>query len=135
MELEQEVDLLRQKFERVRASVPELKAALLGLFAPRKTPRPEVLIAVRWLASFAGLPEQCPNAACRRTGQCAAGDPGDPSCAGLWPDDLSARMDDMVIGIALSALSAEARDAAIHARLQELMPLPAKVGRRRKTAS
>ena len=133
MELEQEVDLLRQKFERVRASVPELKAAVVGLFAPRKAPRPEILIAVRWLASAAGLPSRCPNAACRRTGQCAADDPGDPACASLWPDDLSARMDDMVIGIVLSGLCAEARDAAIHARLQELMPSPAKAGRRRKT--
>ena len=134
MELEQEVYLLRQKFERVRASVPGLKATLVGLFAPRKAPRPEILIAARWLASVAGLPSRCPNVDCRRTGRCAADDPGDPVCGGLWPDELSARMDDMVIGIVLSGLCAEARDAAIHARLQELMPLPEKAGRRRKAA-
>jgi hypothetical protein len=134
MELEQEVYLLRQKFERVRASLPELKAAVVSLFAPRKIPRPEILIAVRWLASAAGLPSRCPNVDCRRTGLCAAGDPGDPACGSLWPDELSARMDDMVIGIVLSGLCAEARNAAIHARLQELMPVTAKAGRRRKTA-
>lgn len=132
MELQEEVHQLRQMLDRARASLPDLKAAVVDQFAPRQTPRPEVLVALQLLASTAGLAAQCPNGACRRAGLCQSEDVCEPPCAAQWPEALSHQFEDMVAGIELSAWCAERRNAAIHARLTQLVEAPApKRGKKR----
>ena len=104
------------------------------MFAPQKTPRPEVLGALQMVATGAGICARCPNAECRRTGLCQAEDVDRPACADLWTDELSSSFDNMVAGIVLSALCTERRNAVIHERLTQLFETPRKPrsGRRRK---
>jgi hypothetical protein len=112
MELEDEVKVLRRWREHSTLAVLDMKAALIDLYEPRQTPRPEVQL----LASCEGFDAECPNHACRRAGLCQASDV-EPECAPLWPEALWERLDDMAAGIALSAIRTEASRAAIHARL------------------
>src|SRR5918995_959796 len=67
MKLEDEVKMLRRMRQDVITAARDMKAALLDLYAPRQTPRPEVLTAVQLLASGEGFDAECPNHACRRT--------------------------------------------------------------------
>ena len=87
MELEDEVKMLRRMRQDVITAARDMKAALLDLYAPRQTPRPEVLTAVQLLASGEGFDAECPNHACRRAGLCQASDV-EPECAPLWPEAL-----------------------------------------------
>jgi len=116
MELEDEVKVLRRWREHSTLAVLDMKAALIDLYEPRQTPRPEVLAAVQLLASGEGFQAECPNHACRRAGLCQASDV-EPECAPLWPEALWERLEDIAAGIALSAFRTEASRAAIHARL------------------
>ncbi|NGO56270.1 hypothetical protein [Allomesorhizobium camelthorni] len=120
MELEDEVKMLRRMREDVITAARDMKAALLDLYAPRQTPRPEVLTAVQLLASGEGFDAECPNHARRRAGLCQADDV-EPECAPLWPEALWERLDDMAVGIALSAVCAEAGRAAIHAYITRML--------------
>jgi hypothetical protein len=125
MELEDEVNMLRRMREDMITAARDMKAALLDLYAPRQTPRPEVLTAVQLLASGEGFDAECPNHACRRAGLCQAGDV-EPECAPLWSEALQKRLNDMAVGIALFVACDEARRAAIHAYItQALEPEPA----------
>jgi hypothetical protein len=131
MELEDEVKVLRCMRERSTNLVLDMKAVLIDLYEPRQTPRPEVLRALQLLASGAGFHADCPNHACRRAGLCQAGDV-EPECAPLWPEALWERLDDMAVGITLSAMRTEGARAAIHAHLvQAFGPDPAAPGRKR----
>ena len=124
MELEQLAYLQRQALERARACLPDLKAQLVDVFAPRPRPRPEVLGGVQMLATAVGLPVGCPNPDCRRAGLCRAKDPAEPDCADLWPEQLTERMDYVLLGIALSAVCVERHDEVIHARIKKLIETP-----------
>jgi hypothetical protein len=133
MELEDEVKMLRHMRQDVITAARDMRAALIDLYAPRQTPRPEVLTAVQLLASGEGFHAECPNHACRRAGLCQAGDV-EPECAPLWPEALGERLNDMTVGIALAAVCDEARRAAIHAyiaRMLEPEPEPGRKKRRR----
>ncbi|KQZ87107.1 hypothetical protein ASD64_06590 [Mesorhizobium sp. Root157] len=121
MDLQEETRALRRQLELIRAYVPESAAALAGLYAPGLRPRPEVLLARRVLATMAGLDRRCPERSCRRNGSCQALDVCAPSCAPLWPDDLTGRFFDMAAGIELSALVDEQHRAASHAYVCELL--------------
>jgi hypothetical protein len=116
MELDDEVKMLRRMRQDVITASRDMKAALINLYAPGQSPCPEVLTAVQLLASGEGFHAECPNHACRRAGLCQASNI-EPECAPLWPEALGKRLDDMLVGIALSAFRTEASRAAIHARL------------------
>ncbi len=133
MELEDEVKMLRRMRERSANVVLDMKAALIDLYEPRQTPRPEVLTAVQLLASGEGFNAECPNHACRRAGLCQASDI-EPECAPLWSEALWERLDDMAVGIALSAVCAEAGRAAIHAYITRMLE-PAAPGRKKRSRS
>jgi hypothetical protein len=125
MDAENEAKHLRWTLHRAREMVPELKAALAAAFAPRQAPRPEVLFALRLLATQAGLPGRCARQECRRAGLCQAKDVGDPPCDPLWPEPLADQLEDMAIGIALSAWCRERQQAETHAWLVRMLELPA----------
>jgi hypothetical protein len=116
MELEDEVKVLRRMRQDVITASRDMKAALIDLYAPGQSLCPEVLTAVQLLAWGEGFHAECPNHACRRAGLCQASSI-EPECAPLWPEALGRRLDDMLVGIALSAFRTEASRAAIHARL------------------
>jgi hypothetical protein len=135
MELEDEVKMLRHMRQDVITAARDMKAALIDLYAPGKSPCPEVLTAVQLLASGEGFQAECPNHACRRAGLCQASEV-EPECAPLWPEALRERLDDMLVGIALSAFRTEASRAAIHARLvQAFGPEPAPSGKKRRRSA
>ncbi|WP_394886449.1 hypothetical protein ACG873_18180 [Mesorhizobium sp. AaZ16] len=135
MELDDEVKMLRYMRQDVITAARDMKAALIDLYAPGKSPCPEVLTAVQLLASDEGFHAECPNHACRRTGLCQASDV-EPECAPLWPEALRERLDDMLVGIALSAFRTEASRAAIHARLvQAFGPDPAAPSGKKRSRS
>ena len=124
MELDDEVKMLRRMRQDVITASRDMKAALINLYAPGQSPCPEVLTAVQLLAWGEGFHAECPNHACRRAGLCQASSI-EPECAPLWPEALGRRLDDMLVGIALSAFRTEASRAAIHARLvQAFGPAP-----------
>jgi hypothetical protein len=137
MELEDEVKVLRRMREQSALTVLDMKAALIDLYEPRQTPRPEVLTALQLLASGEGFQAECPNHACRRSGLCQASDV-EPECAPQWPEALWERLDDVAAGIALSAIRTEASRAAIHARLVQAFgpdPQAPRGKKRRKPAA
>lgn len=125
VELEREIRQLRQTMNLVRLSLVDLKAGVVDLLAPRQRPRPEVLVALQLLATRAGLPTECSNHECRRTGVCQAEDVGEPLCEAFWPEQLSQQFDDMAAGIELSAWCTERREAELYAQLTRLVEVPA----------
>src|SRR5690606_28440866 len=62
---------LLDRFMKQNAGLDGLKPLLLDLVGPRERRRPEMLIALQMLATFAGLPAGCDSRECRRRGTAA----------------------------------------------------------------
>lgn len=97
------------------AAGAELSLRLAEYLEPRPRERPELLVAVRLLASTAGLPSRCCRRECRRARRCRADDAADPACREHWPRGLVVTLADMTAGIELSALCQEQEQAELHA--------------------
>ncbi|MEW9838601.1 hypothetical protein, partial [Mesorhizobium marinum] len=106
---------LEEMLKSAAATADEVRLRLAEYLEPRPRRRVEILVAVQWLASLAGLPGRCDRRECGRTGLCHAQDACDPACRELWPDALQDRLDDMIAGIALSAFCRENEQEALHA--------------------
>ena len=104
IDLRTDNEMLRETIEEMHAGFDGLKPLLLDLVGPHDRSRPEVLIALQMLATFAGLPAGCDRRECRRDGVCHAKDPCEPACGAGWTDELFGRFSDMAAGISLSAL-------------------------------
>ena len=137
MELEEEARQLRETVKLVRKQVPQLKAAIAGLFAPKERPRPEVLGAMHLVATAAGVPAKCPDPACRRTGLCKSESAWEAPCQAIWTDEMASCFEHMVIGVMLSAMCADRHNEVIHARLTRLFEISpgAATGRRKKRSA
>ena len=80
IDLRTDNEMLRETIEEMHAGFDGLKPLLLDLVGPHDRSRPEVLIALQMLATFAGLPAGCDRRECRRDGVCHAKDPCEPAC-------------------------------------------------------
>ncbi|MEI5680901.1 MULTISPECIES: hypothetical protein [unclassified Mesorhizobium] len=116
----------------IEKTVGELPAMIAALFAPREWPRSEMLALLHSMATDAGIPEKCEDAACRRSGICRAGTLGEqgPPCGAHWPDALVQRFEGACEGMALSWILEERR--ANRARNALLPPQPAQPRARKK---
>ena len=117
IDLKNDNEILQDAIEEMRAEFDGLKPLVLDLVGPHDRSRPEVLIALRMLATFAGLPAGCDRRQCRRDGVCHAEDPCEPDCGAGWTGELVGRFRDMAAGISLAALvieeEARARQASV----------------------
>ena len=109
----------------IEKTVGELPGMIAALFAPREWPRNEMLALLHSMATDAGIPEKCEDAACRRSGICRAGTLGEqgPPCGAHWPDALVQRFEGACEGMALSWILEERR--ADRARNALVPPQPA----------
>ena len=137
MELEEEVRLLRENVKLVRKQLPELKAAIVDLLAPKERLRPEVLGALHLVATAAGVPAGCPDPACRRTGLCKSETAWEAPCQAIWTDEISNCFEHMVIGIMLSVMCADRHNEVIHAHLTRLLNIAPQTatGKRKKRSA
>ncbi|NGN41262.1 hypothetical protein G6N74_09315 [Mesorhizobium sp. CGMCC 1.15528] len=112
--------------------IPETgaKRRLSGTYWPqhcqaRPGPRNEMLALLHSMATDAGIPEKCEDAACRRSGICRAETLGEqgPPCGAHWPDALVQRFEGACEGMALSWILEERR--ADRARNALVPPQPA----------
>lgn len=106
---------LKEQLKTAVAASAEFRLRLAEYLEPRPRQRPELLLAVRLLASTAGLPSRCSRRECRRARRCRADDPADPACREHWPRELVETLADMAAGVELSALCQEQEQAALHA--------------------
>jgi hypothetical protein len=141
LRLEAENRLLREKLNSAADLGDEMKLGLAALLAPTTREHPELRIALlRVLASSAGLPSLCDRRECRRKGACLAED-NPPPCREHWSKRLSARFDDIAIGIEVSAICQQMVEANFYAYACEqlgLTPdgqLPSKKPRRKSAAA
>lgn len=114
MDLYEENSFLHHQIDLVGACVPQAATALAELFAPRREPRPEVLLARQLLATKAGFHQACENRACRRSQSCRGLDVVNPECAARWSDGLTERFALIAAGIELATCADEQRRAATH---------------------
>ena len=112
--LEAENRLLRERLDSAPEIADDLKRAIAGFLVPRGRQRPEERIALRVLASKAGVPSLCGRRECRRDRTCHA-EANPPYCREHWPRNLFARFEDMALGIELSAFAAQQEAANFHA--------------------
>jgi hypothetical protein len=124
LRLQAENRSLRERLNAGPEIAHDLKRGLAELFAPRPRERPELRIALRALASAAGLPSLCGRRECRRKGACLAED-NPPPCREHWSKRLSERFDDIAAGIELSALCQQHEEADFHAWAREQLGLTA----------
>jgi hypothetical protein len=96
-------------------AVKALPAQLAELFAPEPWPKIPMLALLRVKANAAGLAARCPQAACRRAGECRAGTIGEkgPPCGALWSAEAIAALEASFVGVAFSHCLAQRRNEAI----------------------
>jgi hypothetical protein len=95
--------------------VKALPAQLAELFAPEPWPKIPMLALLRVKANAAGLAARCPQAACRRAGECRAGTIGEkgPPCGALWSAEAIAALEASFVGVVFSHCLAQRRNEAI----------------------
>ncbi len=135
LDLKDENELLHETIKEMRDGLTGMQPLLLDLFGPRERRRPEMLIALQMLATFAGLPAGCDRRECRRDGVCHAQDPCEPACGASWTDELIGRFSDMVAGISLSALCMEREASVARDALSQRLGIAAGRGKRERTGS
>ena len=135
LDLKNENEMLHETIKEMRDGLAGMQPMLVDLFGPRQRRRPEVLIALQMLATFAGLPARCDRRECRRDGACNAQDPCEPACGAGWTDELIGRFSDMVAGISLSALCAEREALVARDALSQRLGNAAKPAKRRRKVS
>lgn len=99
-----------------------LPAQLAELFAPEPWPKIPLLALLRIKANAAGLAARCPQAACRRAGECRAGVIGEsgPPCGALWSDEAIALLEAGFVGMIFSHCLAQRRNEAVRAALTQM---------------
>ena len=122
IDLKNDNEILQDAIEEMRAEFDGLKPLVLDLVGPHDRSRPEVLIALRMLATFAGLPAGCDRRECRRDGACHAED-NPPYCREHWPRKLAAGFADVAAGIELSSRFREQEEADFYAYACEQLGL------------
>lgn len=123
LRLEAENRSLRERLAIGPEIAGELKLRLAELLAPKvREWRPELRVTLRVLASTAGMPRLCVRRECRRKGACLAED-NPPPCREHWSKALSARLDDIALGIELSELRQQHEETDFHAWACEQLEL------------
>lgn len=103
-------------------AVKALPAQLAELFAPEPWPKIPMLALLRVKANAAGLAARCPQAACRRAGECRAGTIGEkgPPCGALWSSEAIAALEASFVGVAFSHCLAQRRNETIRKAVMEM---------------
>lgn len=122
LRLEAENRHLRDRLNSLGDVTVEMRRGVADLLAPVTRERPELRLAIRLLASEAGLPTLCGRRECRRAGVCRA-ENIPPACQAHWSEELTARFDYIAVGVELSALCQEQEQAGFHAYACEQLGL------------
>ena len=122
LRLEAENRLLRERLDAGPEIASELKRSIAEFLTPRPRQRPELQIALRMLASKAGVPSLCDRRECRRDGACHAED-NPPYCREHWSRKLAAGFADVAAGIELSSRFREQEEADFYAYACEQLGL------------